>query len=122
MANAKLVAVVVLGVFLVFVIELIRRRKLTFKYAFGWLCAASAALLLAVFDPLISGLSAWCGFELPSNFIFFSLLSGMALLTLLMTVFLCEQGGRNDILAQRIAYLENELRNLKKQSPHDGKQ
>jgi hypothetical protein len=100
-------------IFLV-VIEFVRREKMTFKYAFVWLGVSLAALVCAVFEAIPFAVARFFGFELTSNFVFFTLLSAFVLLTLLLTVFLCQQNSRNDAIAQKLAYLEFEIEELKK--------
>ena len=110
----KLLAIFLSSVILVCVIELVRREKLTFKYAVGWIFVSLLAILFAVFDKYVFSLAQFFGFELPSNFIFFSLLAVFVFLSLLMTIFLCQQNNRNDTMAQKIAILEFEIDQLKK--------
>ena len=98
------------------VIELIRRERLTFKYAVGWLFVSILAILLTVFDQILTQVTHFLGFELTSNFIFFTVLAVFVFLTLLMTIFLCQQNSRNDAMAQKIALLEFEIEQLKKQT------
>ncbi len=102
-----------LSIFL-FVIELVRRENLTFKYAVGWLVASALAVFFSVSHRSLFALASWCGFELPSNFIFFALLCAFVILGLLLTVFLCQQNNRNDKMAKKIGILEFELRELRK--------
>ena len=99
---------------LLLVIELIRREKLTFKYAFGWMFVAVLAIVLVVFDRILLQIADFLGFELASNFIFFTLISVFVFLSLLMTVFLCQQGVRNETMAQKIGMMELEIEKLKK--------
>jgi hypothetical protein len=113
MTAARWIAVIFSAGLWVMVIDLIRRRQLTFKYAFAWLAVTSAAVVVGVDRRILPALTRWAGFELPSNLIFFTLLCVLIVLTLLMTVFLCQQNSRNDTLAQRIAQFENELTTLK---------
>ena len=94
------------------VIELVRKEKLTFKYALGWLVVSSLGLFFAVFDKLLFRIAYGLGFELPSNFIFFFLLSFFVFLSLFLTIFLCEQNNRNDTIAQKIGILEFEIQRL----------
>jgi hypothetical protein len=101
------------GIFL-FVMELVRRERLTFKYAMGWLGAAALAVFFSAFPKCLFKLSTLFGFELPSNFIFFGLLCTFVFLGLLLTVFLCQQNSRNDRMAKKIGILEFELQELKK--------
>ena len=105
---------IALGIFIfVSVIELIRKEKLTFKYAVLWLLVSVLAVFLAVFPPLLFKLSALMGFILPSNFIFFFLLVILTLLIFIITLFLCQQNRHNDVIAQKIAMMEYEIKNLK---------
>lgn len=98
---------------LLFVLELVRREKLTFKYAFSWLFFSFLGVFFSVFPELLFKLSRFFGFELPSNFIFFFLCSAFIFLSLLLTVFLCQQNRRNDRMAQQIGMLDLEIRSLK---------
>jgi len=98
---------------LVLVVELGRRRKLTFKYAIGWILISLLGLLFDVFDQLLSWTSALLGFTLPSNFIFFTLICFFIFLSLFLTIFLCQQNNRNDTMAQKIGLLEVEINELK---------
>jgi len=107
--SAKLVAVFVSLFILFLIIDLIRREKLTFKYAVGWIIASLLGITFAVCEGLLVKVSRFFGFDLPSNFIFFSLIGILTLMTLLMTLFLCQQNRRNDIIAQKISLLELEI-------------
>ena len=111
--NARILAIILSVLVLLFVIELVRRERLTFKYAMGWLLILSLALLSAVFDHHLYRLSAWFGFHLTSNFVFFVILGGFVFLSLMLTIFLCQQNSRNDAIAQKLGILEEELQQLK---------
>ena len=95
------------------VVELVRREKLTFKYAAGWIMLSLLAMTLAFFDEMLYAMARWFGFELTSNFIFFSLLCFFVFLSLLLTTFLCQQNIRNDTMAQKIGILEMEVNQMK---------
>ena len=112
--NIHIVAIFVSVTIFLFVIDLVRRQRLTFKYAMAWLLVSALAIFFAIFYRLIFICAAWLGFELPSNFIFFMLFCVFVFLSLLLTVFLCQQNNRNDVMAQKIALLEFELKELKK--------
>jgi hypothetical protein len=95
------------------VIELVRREKLTFKYAFAWLFFSFVGALFSLLPKIPFFIARKLGFELPSNFIFFSLLGTFVFLSLLLTVFLCQQNRRNDRMAQKIGILELDINDLK---------
>ena len=111
--DVKHVAIVISLIILFFVIDLIRREKLTFQYALSWLIAAILALFLSIFDNVLLHVSKFFGFELASNFIFFALLATFVFMSLLMTLFLCQQSRRNELIAQKLAVLEFKLHQLK---------
>ena len=110
----KILAIAFSAVIFIFVVELIREEKLTFKYAFGWLIVSVAAMFLAIFDKYLITLAHFLGFELASNFIFFVLLSVFVFLSLLLTIFLCQENKKNTKIAQKLSLLEFEINELKK--------
>lgn len=111
--NVKVFSFVLSCVLLIIIVDLIRREKITFKYASGWIILCLLSLFFIAFDRLLFKLSRLCGFELPSNFIFFICFFGVAFLSLLLTIFLCQQNSRNDRIAQKIGLLEHDLNQLK---------
>ncbi len=119
--SIKLLGITLAVIILSIVVELTRREKLTFKYAAIWLMVSSTAVFFAVFDELLFKIAYAFGFQLPSNFIFFVLMTAFVFITLLMTIFLCQQNRRNDKMAQRLAMLEFEVEELKKGFDSDEK-
>jgi hypothetical protein len=114
--NIHLLAILLSLLMFCFVVDLVRRHKLTFKYALAWLLVSASGVFFAIFHKFLFQLAAFLGFELPSNFIFFTLFCVFLFLSLVMTVFLCQQNNRNDTMAQKIALLEFELKELKNKS------
>src|SRR3990167_9341307 len=97
---AKTFAILISIVIFLFVIELIRRQKMTFKYSTFWLGTCIFVLFFAFNDRLLTNVSEIFGFELLSNFIFFLLLVFFILLSLLLTLYVNEQNSRSETLAQ----------------------
>lgn len=112
--SVRFLSILLAVVFFLIVIDLVRREKLTFKYAAGWLGVTILGILLAVFDKFLSGFAAKLGFQLVSNFIFFTVSCGLVFLSLVLTIFLCQQNSRNDRMAQKIGLLENEICEMRK--------
>ena len=105
---------IIFSVFLfLFVIELIRREKITFKYAVSWLILSASAVILAIFDELLVSLAKVFGFILPSNFVFFLIGMIFVLASLLFTVYLCQHNKKIEILAQKLGLLEKEIISIK---------
>ena len=107
-----LITLMILGL----VVDLIRRQKMTFKYAVTWFGGCLAALIFAVNDTLLIKISHWAGFALPSNFIFFLLLVFVMYLSLLLTIYINEQNSRTESLAQAIAALQHRIEKTEKKS------
>ncbi len=96
------------------VIELIREGRLTFKYAVSWLAASAIGILVAVFDRIFFHAARALGFTLASNFIFFLIGVALVFLSLILTVYLCQQTVRSERMAQDIALMRLEIEKLKK--------
>ena len=115
MTSIKLLTIGLSFLIFLLVVELIRREKLTFKYAFGWLLISSFGFVLTIFDTTLFRIARFFGFELTSNFIFFTILSVFIFWALLMSVFLCQQNSRNDRIVQQLGLLQTEVDRLKKE-------
>jgi len=111
--SAKAMALIVLSALFLLILDLIRREKLTFKYAFGWMIAVVGGLIMVLADRFFERISALLGFELLSNFIFFCCIGAAVFLGLLLTVFLCQQSQRNECMAKKIALLESEIEKIR---------
>ena len=114
MPLTNIITVVISACILLLLIELIRKERLTFKYALGWMVLTILAILGACFDEQLLALAQFFGFELASNFVFFVVLAFFVFLSLFMTIFLCQQNHNNDIIVQKIGLLEHELNEIKK--------
>src|SRR3989338_6246291 len=111
--GTKTISLVLSILILTVIIEMVRREKLNFKYAVAWIFMSLAAIFFTLFDTALFRIAYWLGFELPSNFVFFTLLGFFVFLSLLLTAFIYRQDCRNDIMAQKISILELEIDQLK---------
>jgi len=113
--NAKTFAIIVAFLIVGFIVDLIRRQKMTFKYSLFWLSASALTLLFAFCDRMLSRLASLAGFELTSNFIFFLYLAFVSLLCLFLTVYINEQNSRTESLAQNLGILQFKIKELEKE-------
>lgn len=103
---------VIVFAILVFILDMLRKRRLREKYAVLWLVIGLALLLLSAFPQLLFWAAALLGVQVPSNLLF-----AMALL-LLITVCLhlsFEQSQSEDelrVLAEEVAILKTKVREL----------
>lgn len=110
--GVKTFAILVACTIFIMVLELIRRQKMTFKYSLAWLSASATVVFFAFNERVLFGLAKWVGFQLPSNFIFFSLLVFFVVLTLLLTLYINEQNTKTEKLAQAVGILEYKIQRL----------
>ncbi|MDT7786973.1 MAG: hypothetical protein QOF58_5392 [Pseudonocardiales bacterium] len=70
--SAYIVAIIGSVLILLGIMELLRRRQLSEKYAVLWLVVGLLLLVLTIFPGLLGSLSAVAGVEVPSNLLFFT--------------------------------------------------
>src|SRR3989338_7532898 len=98
--QSRTFVILVAIVILISAVELIRRERLTFKYAASWLGGCTVAFIFSFFPDAIAKLSNLFGFTIPSNFVFFSFLIFFVFLSLFLTLYIDEQSRRTEALAQ----------------------
>ncbi len=107
--QAQIIAVIATLAIFLFVLELVRRRRLVERYALLWMTAAFALLILAVWTDGLDVLKDLMGIEDAANAIFI-LAFGVAFLLLLnFSVVSSRLSEETKILAQEVASLEERL-------------
>lgn len=98
-------------ILLAVVFELIRSRRLRERYALLWLLTGLVLLVLSVWRDGLNTIAGWFGVTgyPPAIFLAVGLLFTIVVLLHYSTV-ISKLGDQNTILAQRLALLENELR------------
>ena len=112
MTQAYTMAVVGALIAVALILELLRRRELTEKYAAVWLVLGGGIVLLAVWPGLLTWTAHTVGVQVPSNLLFF--LAAFALL--LVCLQLSREASRLEdetrTLAQELALLRQEVAEL----------
>ena len=114
-------AIIVGILFLVMMIELIRKNRVALKYALLWLFSGAVMLLLAIFPQLLNWLARLIGVYNPVNALFAVLLCCGLMLMISFSVIM--SGNKKAIvrLTQEISLMENRIRQLEgKQAAEDG--
>ena len=65
-----IVALMAIGL-LVFIVEVVRRRKLREEYAWLWILVGVVVLLLSLWERLLDSLTSLFGIQIPANTVFF---------------------------------------------------
>ena len=105
-------AIIVGILFLVMMIELIRKKKVALKYALLWLLSGVVMLVLAIFPQLLDTMAGLIGVYDPVNALFAILLCCGLMLMISFSVIV--SGNKKAIvkLTQEISLLENRIREL----------
>ena len=121
----QMVALIAGILFLVMMIDLIRKNRVTVKYALLWLLSGVIMIVLAVFPQLLDLLAGLIGVYSPVNALFAILLCCGLVLMISFSVIM--SGNKKAIvkLMQEISLLENRIRKLeeeKTQGPAEEKE
>jgi hypothetical protein len=110
---AALAVVVIVGV----VIELIRQRKLQERYALLWILTGVVMLVLAVWRGALYALADVTGVAYPPSALY--MVAGLFVLVVLLhySTVLSRLSDQNKTLAQRLALLEEKLRDRDERRP-----
>jgi hypothetical protein len=112
-SRVQIVAVLVTALMLLVVLELVRRRRLVERYALLWMSVAAALLVLAIWTDLLSWASDLVGIDVPSNALFLAAFAVAFLLLLHFSVATSRLGEETKILAQEVARLDEQLREMR---------
>ncbi len=99
----------------VFVFILLRRGVLREKYAVLWLLFSGAALFFAIFPGALRWISDTLGVVTPANLLFFITVVLLVLVSVQLSYELSRHEARIRRLAEEIALLDQEIRDLRKE-------
>ncbi len=108
--KAQIIALVVTFAIFLFVLDLVRRRRLSERYAIIWMIAAFALLVLSIWTGGLDAIADLMGIQEPANAIFIIAFAVGFLLLLNFSVVSSRLGEETKVLAQEVARLEQEVR------------
>ncbi len=108
--KAQIIALVVTFAIFLFVLDLVRRRRLSERYAIIWMIAALALLVLSIWTGGLDAIAELMGIQEPANAIFIIAFAVGFLLLLNFSVVSSRLGEEAKVLAQEVARLDEELR------------
>ncbi len=103
--NLRIVAIAGSLTLLIFIVELVRRRRLKEEYSVLWVATALALLLLAVWGGLLHGLADFIGADSQASTLYFFGLLFVVFLLLHFSVRVSNLERRVIVLVQEIALL-----------------
>lgn len=102
-------AIAVTLALLLLVFELVRRKRLSERYAILWLVAASTLFVLAAWKGLLTSLSGDVGISYPPSALFAVAIGLIAMILLHFSVAVSRLSDQNKMLAQRLALLQQRI-------------
>ena len=101
------------------VCEMVRRRKLREEYSWIWIAAAATVCVLALSQDLLLAITRWIGAASSASTLFFGAIVFLMALCIQFSIRLSRLTHRQRTLAQRLALLEEEARELRRQARRD---
>jgi len=94
---------------LLLVFELVRRKRLSERYAILWLLAAITLFVLAVWKGLLTSLSSDVGISYPPSLLFTVAIGLIAMILLNFSLAVSRLSDQNKVLAQRLGLLQQRI-------------
>lgn len=104
---------------LVLVFELVRRKRLSERYAILWLLAAITLFVLAVWKGLLTSLAGDVGISYPPSLLFVVAIGLIAMILLNFSLAVSRLSDQNKVLAQRLGLLQQRMDEAEKVSAHE---
>lgn len=101
--------------FMVFVLDLVKKKALKEKYAFLWLITGSVITVFAVLNKLLFWLISLLGIQLPINGVLFLGLFFIAIISIHFSVVISNLSEQNKKIAQKLAILEIQHKDVEKE-------
>lgn len=105
----RVVAIIVTAALLLLVFELVRRKRLSERYAILWLLAALTLFVLAAWKGLLTSLSHDVGISYPPSALFAVAIGLIAMILLHFSLAVSRLSDQNKILAQRLGLLQQRI-------------
>ncbi|MHB8233652.1 MAG: DUF2304 domain-containing protein [Solirubrobacteraceae bacterium] len=99
------------------VFELVRRKRLSERYAILWLLAAVTLFVLAVWKGLLTSLSHDVGISYPPSLLFVVAIGLIAMILLNFSLAVSRLSDQNKVLAQRLGLLQQRVEEFEAGSP-----
>ena len=111
--HLQIVLLVLLAITVIVLISQIREKKLELEYSITWLFLLFILFIFVLFPGLQNWVSKLLGIAAPVNMIFFLGFCFALVIMFRLTKAISKISKETKVLAQRVAVLEDEIKNLK---------
>lgn len=105
--NLLLTVICFITMILFIILNLLKKNKISVKYAIMWLLTIIISAIVLVIPHLLEKLSQLLGFELVSNMVLCIFIMILLIITISMTVMITKQKKEITILIQEVGILKN---------------
>lgn len=95
--------------FFIFIVNMVRTKKLELKYALTWMLTSIAFVVMALFPETLYFMASLLGVELPVNALFLAVIFLLIMIVFTLSVAVSRQGLRIKTLVQEIGMIREEL-------------
>ena len=99
--------------FFVFIINMVRTKKLELKYALIWIVTSLSFIIMSVFPEVVFMVARVLEVEVASNALFLCIIFLLLLMVFALTVAVSRQAGRIKRLVQEMGILKAEINDIK---------
>ncbi|NLO93250.1 MAG: DUF2304 domain-containing protein [Clostridiaceae bacterium] len=109
--SSTLRTVLIIGsvLFFIFIINMVRIKKLELKYALIWILTSVSFIIMSVFPQTVYAVARLIEVEVASNALFLCIIFLLLLMVFALTVAISRQAIRTKRLVQEVALLKAEL-------------
>jgi hypothetical protein len=110
------VAIVGSVLFVVFIVELIRKKKLKESFSLLWLSISIIFLIFSIWREGLAVVARYLGIHYPPSALFLFLLIGIIFILIQFSILISTLSEQNKVLAQELGLLKMEIKELKKKT------
>ncbi len=111
--NLRLVVIIFILFLFLLIVYLLRKRKLSTKYAIVWFLAIIVMLLTVLLPDVMKYIANLIGFELLSNMLLCIFIAILLFITLALTIMVSSNKRKITLLIEEISILKKELEDKK---------
>jgi len=101
-------------ILLIVVVSLLKKDKISVKYALVWMFAILFILIVSLIPNLMTSLAKFLGFELLSNMVLCVFVAMLLFLDISLTIMCSNNKKKTTLLIQEVSVLKKELEDKKK--------
>ena len=105
----QLVLVITTVLFFIYILLMIKNKKLELKYSLVWLCSSFLLIIFSIFPSIIKAISTILHIETPVNALFLMIIFFLIIISFTLTIALSRNSNRVKVLTQELAILKNEF-------------